>query len=83
MRSGWSKHELDHPQPLDTLLQSVHDPQTAEQVYMASQMAIDQVSEAERLYLRKDTPRVQAKDAVTQREGRDASGLVCQERRSA
>jgi uncharacterized membrane protein YebE (DUF533 family) len=45
------EHELEHPQPIDTLLQSVRDQQTAEQVYMASVMAVGDVSEAERSYL--------------------------------
>lgn len=45
------EHELDHPQPIDTLLQSVRDQQAAEQVYMASVMAVGDVSEAERSYL--------------------------------
>lgn len=53
------EHELDHPQPLDTLLQSVRDPQTAEQVYMASQMAVDQDTEAERSYLQYLASRLQ------------------------
>ena len=45
------QHELDHPQPIDTLLQGVRDKETAEQVYMASVMAVGDVSEAERSYL--------------------------------
>ena len=45
------EHELDHPQPVDTLLQQVRDPETAEQVYMASVMAVGEQSEAERSYL--------------------------------
>ncbi|WP_448187687.1 tellurite resistance TerB family protein [Azospirillum sp. sgz301742] len=45
------EHELDHPQPVDTLIQQVGDPQTAEQVYMASVMAVADASEAERSYL--------------------------------
>lgn len=53
------EHELDNPQPLDTLLRSVGDPQTAEQVYMASQMAVDQDSEAERSYLQYLASRLQ------------------------
>ncbi|HYG85132.1 MAG TPA: DUF533 domain-containing protein [Azospirillum sp.] len=45
------EHELDNPQPVDTLLQAVRDEPTAEQVYMASVMAVGDVSEAERSYL--------------------------------
>lgn len=53
------EHELDHPQSLDTLLQSVRDSQTAEQVYMASKMAVDQDTEAERSYLQYLASRLQ------------------------
>ncbi|WP_431858050.1 tellurite resistance TerB family protein [Azospirillum sp.] len=53
------ENELNHPQSLDTLLQSVRDPQTAEQVYMASQMAIDQDSATERSYLQYLASRLQ------------------------
>ncbi|MFP5513438.1 MAG: tellurite resistance TerB family protein [Alphaproteobacteria bacterium] len=45
------EQELDRPQPLDSLLQSVKDQQTAEQVYLASRMAVNEQSEAERSYL--------------------------------
>lgn len=45
------EQELDRPQSLDNLVQAVHDPQTAEQVYMASMMAVDRNSETERSYL--------------------------------
>ncbi len=45
------EQELDRPQSLDSLVQAVHDPQTAEQVYMASMMAVDRNSETERSYL--------------------------------
>jgi len=45
------EQELDRPQSLDTLVQAVQDPQTAEQVYMASMMAVDRNSETERSYL--------------------------------
>ncbi|CAO3409774.1 tellurite resistance TerB family protein [Azospirillum largimobile] len=45
------EQELDRPQPLDALLQSVKDQQTAEQVYLASRMAVNEQSEAERSYL--------------------------------
>lgn len=45
------EQELDRPQSLDALVQAVHDPQTAEQVYMASMMAVDRNSETERSYL--------------------------------
>jgi uncharacterized membrane protein YebE (DUF533 family) len=45
------EQELDRPQPLDSLLQSVRDMQTAEQVYLASRMAVNEQSEAERSYL--------------------------------
>lgn len=45
------EHELNHPQPIDTLVRAVRDEQTAEQVYMASVMAVGDVSEAERSYL--------------------------------
>lgn len=45
------EQELDRPQSLDTLVQSVRDPQTAEQVYMASLMAVDRNAETERSYL--------------------------------
>ena len=45
------EQELDRPQPLESLLQSVKDQQTAEQVYLASRMAVNEQSEAERSYL--------------------------------
>ncbi len=45
------EQELDRPQSLDSLLQSVKDQQTAEQVYLASRMAVNEQSEAERSYL--------------------------------
>ncbi|MCW2238644.1 tellurite resistance TerB family protein [Azospirillum canadense] len=45
------EQELDRPQSLDSLVQAVRDPQTAEQVYMASMMAVDRNSETERSYL--------------------------------
>ncbi|KAA0578810.1 tellurite resistance TerB family protein [Azospirillum sp. B21] len=45
------EQELDRPQPLDSLLQFVKDQQTAEQVYLASRMAVNEQSEAERSYL--------------------------------
>ncbi|WP_448206911.1 tellurite resistance TerB family protein [Azospirillum sp. sgz302134] len=45
------EQELDRPQSLDSLVQAVHDPQTAEQVYMASMMAVDRNSDTERSYL--------------------------------
>jgi len=45
------EHELNNPQPIDTLLKGVRDEQTAEQVYMASVMAVGKISEEERAYL--------------------------------
>ncbi|HYH40046.1 MAG TPA: tellurite resistance TerB family protein [Azospirillum sp.] len=45
------EQELNNPQPVDALLRQVRDPQTAEQVYMASVMAVAAQSEAERSYL--------------------------------
>ena len=45
------EQELDRPQPMEALLQSVKDQQTAEQVYLASRMAVNEQSEAERSYL--------------------------------
>ncbi|MBP2291266.1 tellurite resistance TerB family protein [Azospirillum rugosum] len=45
------EQELDRPQSLDSLVQAVRDPQTAEQVYLASMMAVDRNSETERSYL--------------------------------
>ncbi len=53
------EQELDRPQSLDTLVQSVQDPQTAEQVYMASLMAVDRNSETERSYLQYLATRLQ------------------------
>ncbi len=43
--------ELAAPQPIDSLLKNVGDEETAEQVYVASQMAIEPDSTAERSYL--------------------------------
>ena len=53
------EQELDRPQSLDSLVQSVQDPQTAEQVYMASLMAVDRNSETERSYLQYLATRLQ------------------------
>lgn len=53
------EQELDRPQSLDTLVQAVQDPQTAEQVYMASLMAVDRNSETERSYLQYLATRLQ------------------------
>jgi uncharacterized membrane protein YebE (DUF533 family) len=43
--------ELAAPQPIDGLLKEVQDQETAEQVYLASEMAIEVDSPAERSYL--------------------------------
>jgi uncharacterized membrane protein YebE (DUF533 family) len=43
--------ELAAPQPIDSLLKEVQDQETAEQVYLASEMAIEVDSPAERSYL--------------------------------
>ncbi|WP_454016522.1 tellurite resistance TerB family protein [Azospirillum sp. Marseille-Q6669] len=45
------EQELSQPQSLDTLVRSVTDPDMAEQVYLASLMAVDRDHEAERAYL--------------------------------
>lgn len=43
--------ELAHPRPLDELLGQVRDQETAEEFYLASRMAIDGATEANRAYL--------------------------------
>jgi len=43
--------ELAHPATLDQVVAAVHDPETAEQVYLASRLAIDRETPAERAYL--------------------------------
>jgi uncharacterized membrane protein YebE (DUF533 family) len=43
--------ELANPQPLDELLGQVRDQETAEEFYLASRMAIDGATEANRAYL--------------------------------
>jgi uncharacterized membrane protein YebE (DUF533 family) len=45
------EQELQQPRSLDALLRDVTDPETAEQVYLASEMAIDAGSPAEKSYL--------------------------------
>jgi uncharacterized membrane protein YebE (DUF533 family) len=45
------EQELQQPRSLDALLRDVTDPETAEQVYLASEMAIDTGSPAEKSYL--------------------------------
>ncbi|WP_114856644.1 tellurite resistance TerB family protein [Azospirillum brasilense] len=45
------EQELSQPQSLDSLVRSVTDPDMAEQVYLASLMAVDREHEAERAYL--------------------------------
>lgn len=45
------ERELDSPAPLDGIVNQVHDPETAEQVYLASLLAIEADSQAERTYL--------------------------------
>lgn len=45
------ERELAQPQSLDALVRSVTDPDMAEQVYLASLMAVDREHEAERAYL--------------------------------
>ncbi|MDQ2101121.1 tellurite resistance TerB family protein [Azospirillum isscasi] len=45
------ERELSQPQSLDALVRSVTDPDMAEQVYLASLMAVDRDHEAERAYL--------------------------------
>ncbi|KAA0687686.1 tellurite resistance TerB family protein [Azospirillum brasilense] len=45
------ERELSQPQSLDSLVRSVTDPDMAEQVYLASLMAVDREHEAERAYL--------------------------------
>ena len=45
------EQELAQPQSLDALVRSVTDPDMAEQVYLASLMAVDRDHEAERAYL--------------------------------
>jgi uncharacterized membrane protein YebE (DUF533 family) len=45
------EQELQQPRSLDALLRDVTDPETAEQVYLASEMAIDAGSPAEKTYL--------------------------------
>ena len=45
------EQELAAPKPLDALLGEVRDQETAEQVYLASEMAIEIDSAAERSYL--------------------------------
>jgi uncharacterized membrane protein YebE (DUF533 family) len=45
------EQELQQPRSLDALLRDVTDPETAEQVYLASEMAIDAGSSAEKTYL--------------------------------
>lgn len=43
--------ELANPRPLDELLSQVHDRETAEEFYLASRMAVDETTEANRAYL--------------------------------
>ncbi len=43
--------EIAHPRPLQDLLSEVRDPETAQQVYLASRAAIDPETEANRAYL--------------------------------
>ena len=45
------EQELQQPRSIDALLRDVIDPETAEQVYLASEMAIDAGSPAEKTYL--------------------------------
>ncbi|NYZ11728.1 tellurite resistance TerB family protein [Azospirillum sp. RWY-5-1] len=45
------ERELDTPAPLDSIVNQVHDAETAEQVYLASLLAIEADSPAERSYL--------------------------------
>jgi uncharacterized membrane protein YebE (DUF533 family) len=45
------EQELQQPRSLDALLRDVTDPETAEQVYLASEIAIDAGSPAEKSYL--------------------------------
>ena len=45
------ERELSQPQSLDALVRSVTDPDMAEQVYLASLMAVDRDHDAERAYL--------------------------------
>ncbi|WP_372394727.1 DUF533 domain-containing protein [Azospirillum sp. HJ39] len=43
--------ELRAPRPLDEIVRDVHDPETAEQVYLASELAVRGGSEVDRQYL--------------------------------
>ena len=43
--------ELRSPRPLDQIVRDVHDPETAEQVYLASELAVRGGSEVDRQYL--------------------------------
>lgn len=43
--------ELNNPKPLDAILREVHDEETAEQVYIASEIAIRDGSQTEKHYL--------------------------------
>jgi uncharacterized membrane protein YebE (DUF533 family) len=45
------ERELSNPVPLDTLLREVNDPETAQQFYLASRVAIDGTTEVQRSYL--------------------------------
>lgn len=45
------EQELANPLPIDALVREVRDPETAEQVYMASTIAIEADTPAERTYL--------------------------------
>jgi uncharacterized membrane protein YebE (DUF533 family) len=45
------EREIASPQPLDALLAQVHDPETAQEFYLASRAAIDGETERNRAYL--------------------------------
>lgn len=48
---GVLDRELANPRPLDELLESVRDEETAEEFYVSSRLAVDDTSEAHRAYL--------------------------------
>ena len=56
------EQELQQPRSLDALLRDVTDPETAEQVYLASEMAIDTGSPAEKSYLQSRGARLNLPD---------------------
>jgi uncharacterized membrane protein YebE (DUF533 family) len=70
------EQELDRPQPLESRLQFVKDQQTAEQVYLASRMAVNEQSEAERSYLHYLASRLSTRSASSRSIRQPKGGLM-------